>query len=366
MKNSLLPLAAIVIYVGTACFFQACKKGDEDVPDAVRPKVAVVTTIAGGEKGFQDGTSLQAQFNEPYGIAVAADGSLYVTDKGNSSIRKISADGKQISTLSLQNIADSIGAVHQTFFSPAGIAIAKDGTIFISDQESGKIRKISTSNVVTTLAGGWNGYKEGTGQDAYFGRPSGIILAPDGNAYVTDQSSNKVRKITPNGVVTTFAGADYSGEPFPDNTGFQDGLGKEAKFHNPSSIAIIPDGTMYVADMHNFKIRKISPNGMVSTIAGSEYGYANGPGATASFNYVYGLAAAADGTVYVADNGNHMIRKISPEGIVSIVAGRVPGYRDGEGLEASFFSPTGLALAPDGSLYVADLGNNKIRKITFK
>jgi sugar lactone lactonase YvrE len=143
-------------------------------------------------------------------------------------------------------------------------------------------------------------------------------------------------------------------------------MGKEAKFLHPTGIAIAADGTLYVTDKFNHKIRKITPDGMVTTLAGSDYGYLDGPGTRAQFKYPNGIAIAPDGSLYVADTDNNRIRRVSTTGEVTTVAGGEIGYKDGVGETAQFWSPHGIAVSPDGSLLVADTGNHKIRKITFK
>ncbi len=217
----------------------------------------------------------------------------------------------------------------------------------------------SHAQTVTTLAGGIGGYADGTGTEAQFSNPFGLAVASDGMIYVADQYNFSIRKITPAGVVTTWAGS-------PTTPGPADGTGTAAQFTYPCGITIASDGTVYVADTYNFKIRKITPAGVVTTLAGSEaWGTADGTGTAAQFHYPIGIAVAADGMVYVSENGSSKIRKITPEGVVTTFAGNgASGYTDGTGTAAQFNYPYALAIAPDGTLYVADTGNNRIRKIT--
>jgi sugar lactone lactonase YvrE len=165
-----------------------------------------------------------------------------------------------------------------------------------------------------------------------------------------------IRKITPAGLVTTVAGS---------TSGFADGTGTAARFSGPQGLAVDSTGNIYVADTNNFKIRKITPDGVVSTLAGSTYGFADGIGINASFKHIFGVSVDSTGNVYVADTYNNMIRKITPDGVVSTLAGSgLRGSEDGIVTAASFNSPNGVALDSKGNIYVADINNKKIRKIT--
>lgn len=216
---------------------------------------------------------------------------------------------------------------------------------------------ISNAQTVTTLAGSDNGgLVDGTGTAASFANPIGLAVAPDGMIYVADQYDFAIRKITPAGEVTTFAGSPPGG--------FADGTGTAAQFIYPCGVTVGSDGTVYVADTYNSSIRKITPAGVVTTLAGGTGGTADGTGSAAQFSYPTGIAVASDGTVYVADAGSSRIRKITPEGLVTTFAGSTQGYADGTGTAAQFSWTTNLAIASDGILYVADSNNNRIRKIT--
>jgi sugar lactone lactonase YvrE len=254
--------------------------------------------------------------------------------------------------------ADGSGA-EASFKYPAGIVLDGSGNIYVADAFNNRIRKITPSGVVTTLAGsGKEGFADGTGLKAVFNGPSGIAIDRDGNIYTAEWKGHRVRKITPEGVVTTLAGSGKAG--------FADGTGAEASFNTPEGVALDSKGNVYVADARNNKIRKISPSGVVTTIAGSgKKDFADGAGAEATFSYPFGVAVDGGGNVYVADSGNNLIRKITPSGSVSTFAGSgKAGAKDGYGLATSFNTPWGLALDGGGNLYVADGGNNLIRRIT--
>ena len=246
------------------------------------------------------------------------------------------------------------------FSRPAGIASDRHGNLYVAAQFGYVILKIDPAGVVTTLAGsGAQGSADGNGRNASFIFPRGVAVDTDGNVYVADGGNNKIRKITPSGEVTTLAGI---GTP-----GTADGPRLEASFRSPESVAVDTVGNVYVADTGNHKIRKITPSGEVTTLAGSgTRGTADGPPRDASFDTPFGVAVDTNGDVYVADTVNNKIRKITPSGEVTTLAGS--GARgavdDDTGLNASFQSPTGLVVDAAGNVYVADMANNLIRKIT--
>jgi sugar lactone lactonase YvrE len=239
-----------------------------------------------------------------------------------------------------------------------GVAVDATGNIYLADVVNQSIRKISNTGVVTTLAGsGFRSYAEGVGTAASFNNPLGIAVDASGNVFVADQGNNRIRKITPAGVVSTFAGSGIAGA--------SNGTGAAASFNRPYDIAIDANGNLYVADTDNYRIRKISPVGSVTTLAGSSPGNLDGIGTAAKFESPTGLTVDAYGNVYVADNGNRLIKKISSLGVVTTLAGTgVPGFADGSGSAASFSNPFHITIDPSGNLYVTDPNNHAIRKIT--
>lgn len=317
----------------------------------------VVTTLAGSTGGFADGTGAAAKFYYPYGVATDAAGNVYVADTFNNKIRKITQSG-EVSTFagSTYGFADGIGAAAQ-FIHPYGVATDNAGNLYVADSGNSKIRKITPAGVVSTLAGSTPGSVDGVGTIAQFNSPTGVATDAAGNVYVADLNNNKIRKITPAGVVTTLAGSGIYG--------FANGTGMVAQFNYPLGVATDAAGNVYVADSNNNKIRKITPMGVVSTLAGSSLGgFADGTGALAMFKGPIGVATDAAGNVYVGDQLNNRIRKITPAGVVSTLAGRIQqGFADGAGDLAMFDYPYGVATDTVGNVYVADQGNNKIRKI---
>ena len=233
----------------------------------------------------------------------------------------------------------------------------------ISGNIEGKINIPAKVAVVSTLAGTDEaGFADGPGTSAFFMRPSGVAVDKDGNVYVTDRGNHRIRRITPAGAVSTLAGtgdADYL-----DNI-----IGTLAKFNYPTEVAVDKDGNVYVADEFNHRIRRITKDGAVSTLAGTgEAGFADGPGTSAFFVRPSGVAVDKDGNVYVADTYNHRIRMITPAGAVSTLAGTGDAdYLDNNiGTLAKFKFPNGVAVDKDGNVYVADEFNHRIRKITFE
>src|SRR5689334_17747362 len=205
------------------------------------------------------------------------------------------------------------------FSDPFGVAVAKDGTIYVADAgESNRIRKISPDGNVTTLAGGSEGFADGVGQAASFNTPSALALGPLGELFVADTGNNRIRKITPDGHVSTVAG---------DGTaGYVDGPAAKAQFNGPIGVAVDADGNVFVADTYNDRIRLIAPDGQVSTVAGSGTpGFADGDRNTSLFDTPCGIVVAGDGTLIVADTGNDRLRKITKDGNVSTFAATLNG-----------------------------------------
>ena len=323
----------------------------------------VVTTIAGTAPGSSDGTGSAARFDLPADVAVDSAGNIYVADTDNCDIRKISPSGV-VTTLAgspgQYGSNDGTGSAAR-FGHPDGVAVDSAGNVYVTDVENNDVRKITPSGVVTTLAGGHWGSNDGTGSAARFNGPAGVAVDSAGNVYVADQWNDEIRKITSTGVVTTLAGS-------PVHLGSIDGTGSAASFICPSGVAVDSAGNVYVADQFNQEIRKITPTGVVSTLAGSpgQGGFSDGTGSAASFSDPASVAVDSQGNVYVADAISQEIRKITPAGVVTTLAGSPmqQGSSDGTGGAASFFSPEGVAVDSAGNVYVADTDNCEIRKTT--
>ncbi|RZK33625.1 MAG: hypothetical protein EOO57_12805 [Hymenobacter sp.] len=261
---------------------------------------------------------------------------------------------------------------------PMGIAAAADGVVYVTDEEANTIRKITPSGTVTTLAGSAaaKGSADGTGGAARFYHPVGLAVAKNGDLYVADADNHTIRKITPAGIVTTVAGTAGQQGPAGQVTtwagvagskGSADGPGAQARFLRPAGIAVDAAGVVYIADNGNHTVRKISPEGLVTTLAGvaGKKGSVDGTGPEARFDVPNGIAVGSDGRVYIADYLNSVIRQIAPQGAVATLAGHLKGWRslDGPGAEARFSFPFGVAVGSNGWIYVADSGNHTIRII---
>jgi len=337
------------------------------IPPTSTPTVAsctggTVSTLAGsGAIGAVNATGTAASFNFPAGAAVDSSGNVYVADPYNFMIRKITPGGL-VTTLAgsgALGAANGPGA-SASFDYPYAVAVDSSGNVYVADTINNLIREITPGGVVSTLAGGGPGYPlNGTGTAASFNGPWGIAVDSSGNVYVADQGNQMIRKITPGGVVTTLAGSG--------SVGFANGPGATAAFYNPFGVAVDAAGNVYVADSYNQLIRKITPGGVVSTLAGTVgvSGSTNATGTAASFSMPIGVAVDAAGNVYVSDSWNNLIRKISPGGVVSTLAGQagVAGSTNGNCSVSSFNHPYEIAVDASGVVYVADQDNNLIRKI---
>jgi gliding motility-associated-like protein len=318
-----------------------------------------------GVTGSTDGAVLSAKFNSPHGICVDKTGNVFVADRYNNKIRKITLAGV-VSTLAGSGAAganDGTGTA-ATFNEPWAIASDTNGNLYVADTKSYKIRKIvSATGVVTTVAGtGSFGTTNGAANVAQFGYPTGIAVTKDGNIiYVADHMTHTIRKIQ-GGLVSTFAGTVYI-------SGFTDGLGTAAKFDHPYSICLDNSGNILVADEWNNKIRKITPLQLVSTVAGTGIAGSTDGNAltTATFNAPWAVVVDSVGNIYVGDGNNYTIRKITTGGIVSLYAGITgsPGFTDGDVSAAKFNGVTSLAYyKPLKCLFVGDSYNQLIRKIS--
>ena len=322
----------------------------------------MVTTFAGdGTVGLINGTGQSAEFNHPSGVVVDGNGNLYVADRSNHVIRKITAAG-EVTTFAGSGTAgysDGTGTAAQ-FNYPTGIAIDVDGNIYVADQVNQVIRKITSVGVVSTFAGqaGITGTTDGAASLAQFFSPTGVALDAAGNVYVADQGNNTIRKINTSGVVSTLAGS---------SSGYMDGTGAGAQFNHPVALAVDLHGNIYVTDQYNFKIRKVTSLGVVTTIAGSIQGYANATGTAAKFGYLFGISIDAGGNLYVADQTNNTIREITSAGVVSTFAGTAaPGRANGLGSSAQFITPDAITCDTNGNLYVAEYDAQTIRKISIQ
>ena len=326
-----------------------------------------VSTLAGsvGTMGSTDGTGAAARFGQIRGMAVDANGILYIADASNSTIRKVSPLTGAVTTLA--GLAGSPGSADGTgsaarFNIPAGVAVDAGFNVYVADQNNNTIRKINPAGTVTTLAGlaGTSGSTDGSGSAARFNAPASIAVDNTGTIYTGEGINQTIRKITPAGVVSTLAG-------LAGNAGSADGIGSAARFNNPVGMAVDANGVIYVADVVNRTIRKVTATGMVTTLAGTAgvSGSADGTGPAAQFGAPTNVTVDGSGNVYVTDGQNSTIRKVTPTGTVTTIAGitGVRGSTDGATTVALFNGPMGITADTNGTLYVGDTQNFTIRVI---
>ena len=332
-----------------------------------------VTTLAGsaGANGSADGTGGTARFYQPLGLAADATGTLYVADNANCIVRSVSMSTGAVTTLA--GTAGNFGNTNGTtpasarFNCPSGLVVDTAGTnLYVSDPGNRTVRRIVLpAGTVTTYAGaaGVNGAVDGPVGTARFARPYGLTLDPNGDLLMTDAGNFEVRRIDLSGnVVSTLAGSI-------GGRGYADGTGGAARFSDPHNIAIDSAGNFYVSDFGNAVIRKVTPAGVVTTLAGSpgNTGTADGTGSAARFGGPRGLAVDSAGNVFVADAANNSVRQITPGGVVTTFAGSTAGtagYANLTGTAALFRNPVGVAVDSTGNVYVSDFGNNAIRMIS--
>ncbi|TZF86288.1 hypothetical protein FW774_04360 (plasmid) [Pedobacter sp. BS3] len=317
----------------------------------------IASNYAGtGTTGLLNGSNTSARFDSPEGVAVDASGNMYIADKNNHVIRKITSSGT-VSTFAgtgVAGYADGPGSSAR-FNNPWKVAVDASGNVYVADRDNYKIRKITPAGIVSTLAGSTAGYADGTGSAAKFMQPLDVAIDPSGNIIVADNTSHRIRKVTPAGVVTTIAGNGTAG--------YANGTGTAAQFKNPSGVAVDASGNIYVADRLNQRIRKITTAGVVSSFAGNgTSGTTDGATGSAKFSDPYGITVDASGNVYVADLVSSRIRKIA-SGQVSTLAGSIPGYQNGTSTVAKFNQPTALTIDASSNIYVADHANNRIRLV---
>jgi sugar lactone lactonase YvrE len=390
VKSTFIALLAIVM---TGSLSVAAFGADSSNPATA---LKIVTTVAGsGEFSSVNGPALSATFRMPQGITLLGDGTILVADTQNQLIRAIK--NGQVSTyagitLDVDGRGLPIGGLidgklaASVFQNPADLEVDSNGNLFIADTVNHVIRKIDTQGNVTVYAGnpdGVQGAANGLAAAASFYHPSDLAIAPDGTIYVADTLNHAIRKISASGIVSTLnSSSDRFIEVTPGQVvlagDFRDGKLNEALFNEPSALVLDAKGNLYVSDSGNQLIRYIDlAAGTVSTVAGAPItaydqnalyvvgDYADGPAASAKFDFPKGLALTADGSLVIADSLNHAIRLLS-NGKVSTVVGTLnasSGSNDGTETSARLERPTDVAVAANGDIYVADSYSNKIRKI---
>ena len=330
----------------------------------------IITTVAGDSTEGYNGDSIlatTAELNEPTGVALDSAGNLYIVDRGNERIRKVNASTGIITTIA--------GNGHENYSGDSGLATLAEinypydivvdtfGNIFFSDDGNARIRKIDTAGIITTIAGngthGYNGDSIATSAELY--GPSGIAIDRYGNIYVADYTNNRVFKISPSGIMTTVAGTGlpgYSGD---------NGIATAATLLSPNDVKVDGIGNLYIADYSNDRVRKVDTSGIITTIVGTRTVGYNGDNINAdSAELNRPLCVATDGSenLYISDTYNQRVRKVGPDGIITTIAGDgIEGYSgdNGSATSAELGDPVGLAIDHSGAIYIVDA--NRIRRV---
>jgi RHS repeat-associated protein len=331
---------------------------------------AAIRTFAGktpGGFGGDGGPATDARFKNPYGLAVGPDGSVYIADSGNHRIRRVGPDGN-ITTVAGNGTAGFAGdngpATSAELNEPFGVAVGPDGSLFIVDQSNNRIRQVRPDGKIVTIAGNGSSTFGGDGGPATSAGmlPWGVAVGPDGAVYIADRSNSRIRMVDQNGTISTVAG---NGLALPVGDGVP---ATSVNIGVPSDVAVGPDGSLYIIVGGPGRVRKVTPQGIISTLAGTTAGYSGdgGPAKTAQIDSPVRLAVGPDGGIYIPDTGNQRLRWIGSEGIIATIAGNgLAGFSGDGGLatQAQFSDPYAVAVGPDGSVYVADSFNQRIRKI---
>lgn len=334
-----------------------------DVTVAPVAPIGNVTTLAGsGTATFTDGTGALASFNHPYGVTVAGNGNIFLADGDNNRIRQITPQGI-VTTLAGSTMGawvDDTGSAAR-FNIPGGLAIDATGTtLYVPEFLNNRVRKVTVpGGVVTTLAGDDMGaWVDGPKAIARLNQPLAVGVDSAGNTYVADYANNRIRKITAAGDISTVAGSGAAD--------FAEGIGEQASFNSPAGIVVV-GGNLYVSDTGNNRVRKIViATREVTTFAGSGAAtFADGTGTAAGIAKPTGIAVhVATGDFYFNDSGNAKVRRITPAGVVTTLAGDLDGYADGLGTAALFRSLQGIAVSAVGEVYIADYNNHRVRQMT--
>ena len=332
--------------------------------------IGTITTIAGtGEQGFSGdgGPATQAQLDHPRAVAVDGEGNLYIADRNNNRIRKVDSTGTITTIAGGGGFGEDGGPATQVRLNlPYGVAVDGTGNLYIADTNSDRIRKVDSTGTITTIAGtGERGFSGdgGPATQASLNSPFGVAVDGAGNLYIADQYNNRIRRVDSTGTITTIAGTEERG------FGGDGGPATQAPLFLPTGVAVDGEGNLYIADQYNHRIRRVDSTGTITTIAGTgerRFGGDGGPAIRAQLDAPSGVAVDGAGNLYIADASNHRIRKVDSIGTITTIAGTGEqgfGGNGGSASQAHLFFPTGVAVDGAGNLYIADVGNHRIRKV---
>ena len=329
----------------------------------VTPTGVISTVAGGGARGYvgDGGPATSAQLNGPSDVALDTAGNLFIAEFYSNRVRKVTRDGLITTVAGDGNrgySGDGGPATFAKLASPSGVAVDSSGNLFIVDSENHRVRKVASNGVISTVTGTANMGNYGPG-------PSGIAVDAAGNLFIADSDNNRVRKVTPGGVASTVAGNGVGG------FGGDGGAAISAQLSSPGGVSVDATGNLFIADTGNNRIRKVTPAGVISTVAGNGtvvgYGGDGGPATSAQLHGPYGVAVDAAGNLFIADRDNCRIRKVTPGGVISTVAGNGTGGFSGDGgpaTSAQLAAPHGVAVDAAGNLFIADYANNRIRMVT--
>jgi hypothetical protein len=324
-----------------------------------------IFTVAGSAAGLSGdgGPATAAQLANPSAVAMTADGGFLVADQDNHRVRRVSPTGT-ITTVagtgSRGLSGDGGPATAAEIAAPTGVAVTADGSFLIADRGNHRVRRVSPAGIITTVAGTTSGLSGdgGPATAAQLAAPTGVAVTPDGGYLIADQNNHRVRRVSSTGTITTVAGSTLgmSGDGGPATA---------AQLAAPSGVAATPDGGFLIADQNNQRVRYVSPTGTITTVAGTTVGLSGdgGPATAAQLSFPFGVAVTADGGFLITDRGNHRVRRVSPTGTITTVAGTSigPAGDGGPATAAQLNSPMGVAVTADGGFLIADWSNHRIR-----
>ncbi len=369
LDPSFLPLAAVAVDASGNLF----------IADTFNFRIrevsvgGIISTVAGnGTPGFSGdgGPATSASLGGPTSVATDTSGNLFIADQYNARIRKVSATGIVTTVAGNGTVYPSSGdggpATSASLSGPQALALDTSGNLFIADSGSGRIRKVSATGTITTVAGDGSYTFWGDGgpaTSASLNDPRGVAVDASGNLFIADTQNNRIRKVSANGIITTVAGNGTSGFS-GDN-----GLATSAALSGPVGLAVDASGNLFIADQYNNRIRKVTAaTGMIATVAGNGKSALGdgGPATSASLSFPTGVAVDASGNLFIADTGNQRIREVLATGIITTVAGNGTAGFSGDGgsaTSASLNSPAGIAVDAGGHLFIADTNNNRVREV---